>query len=107
MRNGAVPAVPALFAMEVGSVLIRCRRKRLITADRLDRALEEIDALDYEVHHLPYTVPRVVSAAKAYMLQGYDAIYFDLAKQLGIPLASLDNGHRTACKSHAVSHMGF
>lgn len=107
IRNGAVPAVPGLFALEVGSVLIKCRRKRLVTAHGLEVALEQIDLMNYSGYQWAYTVPGVVATAKAFMLQGYDSIYFDLAKRLRIPLASLDRGHRTACKSYGVKLLAF
>jgi predicted nucleic acid-binding protein len=49
------------------------------------------------------TARRVVELAKRYQLQGYDALYFELAKSLALPLATLDNGHRQAAKQHSVS----
>jgi predicted nucleic acid-binding protein len=42
----------------------------------------------------------VVEFARRYHLQGYDALYFDLARTLGLPLATLDHGHRQAAKAH-------
>ena len=107
IRAGAVPAVPGLWAMEVGSVLINVRRQRLINQAQQDAALDAIDLMVYDVHHMPYTVPGLVHTAKTYMLQGYDAVYFDLAKRLGIPLASLDRGHKSACRAHGVKLMEF
>jgi len=107
IRAGAVPAVPALWAMEIGAVLIKAKRKRLITQPRMDAAVKEIDMMSYDEHHMPFTVPGMVRIAKDYMLQGYDAVYFDLAKRLGIPLASLDHGHRTACRAHNVKLLTF
>jgi predicted nucleic acid-binding protein len=73
----------------------------------LDAAVLELDAMNYEVHHMPYTVPGLVQSARTYMLQGYDAVYFDLAKRQGIPLASLDRGHKTACRSLGVNLLKF
>lgn len=107
IRAGAVPAVPALWAMEVGAVLVKCRRSRLLNVAQLDDAVLQLDAMNYEVHHMPYTVPGLVQTARAYMLQGYDTVYFDLAKRLGIPLASLDRGHRSACRAHGVKLLTF
>jgi predicted nucleic acid-binding protein len=59
--------------------------------------------VDIRVHVELVTARRVVELAKRYQLQGYDALYFGLAKSLSIPLATLDNGHRQAAKQHAVS----
>ena len=48
------------------------------------------------------TPRRVVELARRYHLQGYDAAYFDLARTLTIPLATLDHGHLQAAASHKI-----
>ena len=107
MRNGTVAAVPGLFDLEIGSVLIKARRKRLINTTLLDEALADLDAMFFEIHHVRYTTSEVVGIARRFMLTGYDAVYFDLAKRLNIPIASLDRGHKTACKSYGVKLISF
>jgi predicted nucleic acid-binding protein len=107
LADGAVPLVPALYALEVGSVLLKSRRRRLISETKLREALDQIDANFYRTAHMPYTVPGLVDAGARYMLQGYDAVYFDLAKQRGLPLASVDRGHASACKAHGVKLLTF
>jgi predicted nucleic acid-binding protein len=39
----------------------------------------------------------VVDLGLRYHLQGYDVVYFELARRLGAPVATLDGGMRTAC----------
>jgi len=39
---------------------------------------------------------------KRFHLQGYDALYFNLARTLELPLATLDQGHRQAAMAHGV-----
>lgn len=107
LENGAVATVPGLFFAEVGSVLIKARRKRKINNTALAMALADMSAAGFEEVNIPYSVYAVVDAAQRYMLQGYDAVYFDLAKQMGIPIASLDRGHRSACKAHGVELVAF
>lgn len=51
----------------------------------------------------PSTPRRVVDLASRYHLQGYDALYFHLARSLGLPLATLDHGHRQAARAHGVT----
>lgn len=51
LYNGAVAAVPGLFAEEIGSVMIKARRKRLINAAVLDGVLADLDAVFLEIHH--------------------------------------------------------
>ncbi len=103
IQNGAVPAVPFLWIQEVGSSLIKARRARGITLATFNRAVNELDSILYETHSIAYGIADLVRLAKAYNLQGYDAVYFDLAKRLGIPMASVDRGIRSACKNHAVT----
>jgi len=57
----------------------------------------------YDTHSIAYGIGQLVTLAKGYNLQGYDAVYFDLAKRLNIPIASLDKGIKTACKSYGVT----
>ena len=45
----------------------------------------------------------VVDLASRYHLQGYDALYFHLARSMGLPLATLDHGHRQAARTHNVT----
>ncbi len=102
IQHGAVPAVPALWVQEVGAVLIKSRRARRITLDTFNQAVRELDGMVYDTHSIAYGIGHLVTLAKDYNLQGYDTVYFDLAKRLGIPMASVDRGLRTACRNHAV-----
>lgn len=72
------------------------KRKKLL------QALEDLDSFDIRVHLELFTARRVAELARRYHLQGYDALYFDLARSLGLPLATLDHGHRQAAEVHGV-----
>jgi predicted nucleic acid-binding protein len=50
-----------------------------------------------------FTPQRVVGLASRYDLRGYDALYPHLARSLGLPLATLDHGHRQAARAHNVT----
>lgn len=102
IRNGAIPAVPSLWIHEMGARLIKAQRSKLITLAALNKSVSELEAIPYDTHHIAYSVGMLVKAAKGYHLQGYDAVYFDLAKRLGIPIASVDRGIRSACKRFAL-----
>jgi predicted nucleic acid-binding protein len=101
--DGAVLHVPVQWGIEMGHVLLREHRRKILNRARLHQALEDLDSFDIRVHVELVTARRVVELAKRYQLQGYDALYFELAKSLALPLATLDNGHRQAAKQHAVS----
>lgn len=107
LSNGAVAVVPGLWAIEVGAVLIHAKRRRKINAERLALALHDLSKLPTNITHKHYTPMDVVSIAAGYMLQGYDAVYFDTAKRLGVPLATLDRGQKSACGHHGVKLLTF
>ena len=97
-----LPLVPDLWHYGVGSVLIAAKRARRITALRLKKALEVLSKLRPFTINTRQTASEVVEQAAAFYLQGYDAVYFDLAKRLNVPIATSDGGMRTACRAHGV-----
>ena len=58
--------------------------------------------LKLEVPHRSETCAEVVRLAQTYNLQGYDAVYFDLARERGLPIATLDRGIRSASRRFGV-----
>jgi predicted nucleic acid-binding protein len=104
--SGAILHVPMQWGIEVGHVLLREHRRRTLTNARLQQALEDLDSFDIRVHLEPHTPRSIVALANKYHLQGYDALYFDLARALGMPLATLDGGHEAAAKAHGVRIFG-
>lgn len=97
-----LPLVPDLWHYEIGSVLIAAKRARRITARRLDEAVDVLNKLRPFTINTRQTVPEVVEQAATFYLQGYDAVYFELAKRLNVPIATSDGGMRTACRAHGV-----
>lgn len=100
--DGAILHVPVQWGIEMGHVLLRERRRKLLTRARLQQALADLDSFDIRVHLELFTPRRVVELSERYHLQGYDALYFDLARTLALPLATLDQGHEQAAKTHNV-----
>ena len=101
--DGAILHVPVQWGIEMGHVLLREQRRKVLKRGKLQQALEDLDSFDIRVHFELFTPRRVVALARRYHLQGYDALYFDLARTLGLPLATLDHGHRQAAKVHKVT----
>ena len=101
--DGAILHVPVQWGIEMGHVLLREQRRKVLKRGKLQQALEDLDCFDIRVHLELFTPRRVVDLARRYHLQGYDALYFDLARTLGLPLATLDHGHRQAAKVHKVA----
>ena len=100
--EGAVLHVPVQWGVEMGHVLLREHRRGVLKRGKLLEALEDLDSFDVRVHFEPFSARRVVELARRYHLQGYDALYFDLARSLDLPLATLDHGHRQAANAHGV-----
>jgi len=100
--GGAVLHVPVQWGVEMGHVLLREHRRKVLKRAKLREALEDLDSFDIRVHLELFTARRVVELARRYHLQGYDALYFNLARSLGLALATLDHGHRQAAKVHGV-----
>lgn len=97
-----LPLVPDLWHYEVGSVLIAAKRARRISARRLDEAVETLNELRPFTINTRQSVAEVVEQAATFNLQGYDSVYFELARKLNVPIATSDGGMRTACRVHGV-----
>ena len=97
-----LPMVPDLWHYEVGSVLIAAKRRKRISARRLDAAAAVLADLVPFTINTRLTGSDVIQRATKFHLQGYDAVYFDLARNLHVRIASSDSGIRTACRSHGV-----
>ena len=97
-----LPLVPDLWHYEVGSVLLAAKRARRITAQRLNKAVDMLNKLRPFTINTRQTALEVVEQAAAFHLQGYDAVYFELARRLNVPIATSDGGMRTACRVHGV-----
>jgi predicted nucleic acid-binding protein len=100
--DGAILHVPGQWGIEMGHVLLREHRRKTLSRRSMQQALQDLDSFDVRVHLDFFTARRVVELAGRYHLQGYDAVYFDLARTLKVPLATLDHGHRQAAKVHHV-----
>jgi predicted nucleic acid-binding protein len=101
--DGAVLHVPVQWGIEMGHVLLREYRRKALRRTKLRQALEDLESFDIRTHLELYGARQVVELAERYHLQGYDALYFDLARVLKLPLATLDHGHRQAARLHGVT----
>ena len=100
--DGAILHVPVQWGIEMGHVLLREHRRKALSRRKLEQAIEDLDSFDIRLHLDFFTTRRVVELARRYHLQGYDAVYFELARTLEFPIATLDHGHRQAAKVHNV-----
>ena len=97
-----VPAVPDLWHYEIGSVLIAAKRDKKISAAKLRASQLTLRGLQPETLALEIDAAALIEISQRYHLQGYDAVYFELARRLRVPIASIDDGIRTACDVFGV-----
>ena len=84
--------VPALWALEIGNILLGAEKRQRITQARTVAFLGILGDLDIRVDpYLPGRAFRdVLPLARARGLTTYDATYLELAMRLGLPLATKD-----------------
>ena len=96
------PIVPNLWHYEVGSVLVAAKRDKRISATKLATSRTTLKALEFETLALELDAADIIELGMRYHLQGYDVVYFELARRLAVPIATLDGGIRTACAMSRV-----
>jgi predicted nucleic acid-binding protein len=104
-RLQTAPAyVPALWAVEVGNILLGAEKRRRITQARTVEFLGILGELDIRVDpDLPGRAFRdVLPLARERRLTTYDATYLELAMRLGMPLATKDAALAGAAKALRV-----
>lgn len=90
--------VPLHWQIEVGNALLLAMRRRRISPERRNEALEQLTKLQLTVdgHTLERVWTDSLALADAYRLTLYDACYLELAQRRGLPLATLDRDLRAA-----------
>lgn len=105
LLKGAKGVVPAPWHLEIAnSLVVAERRKVLSAADTLIAlsSLEQIVLQAVELHGDPVAMREAFTTARNFGLSAYDAVYLDLARTEGIPLASLDKDLRAAAAKAGV-----
>ena len=92
-----LPVVPNLWHYELGSVLVAAKRDKRMSASRLSAYQATLRELEFETLAIELDAAEIVDLGLRCHAQGYDVVYFELARRLGIPIAALDGGIRTAC----------
>lgn len=99
--------VPAIWQLEVRNALLVALRARRLSSREFEERMSLLDELAIEVdfgadHDV---LARTVDIARRQDLSAYDAAYVELARRLGIPLATFDARLRKACLSLKLSVM--
>jgi len=81
---------PHLLDLEVAQVLRRYVRDKVMTAQRGQEALEDLDGLPLNRYPHDFLIPRVWQLRAN--LTAYDAVYVALSELLDAPLLTCDSG---------------
>jgi predicted nucleic acid-binding protein len=97
--------VPALWRYEVSAVLARAQKTGILTGERVADFLDNLEVLNIVVDFdgVDRILTDVHRLAVSYGLTSYDAAYLELALRGTLPLATLDEELRTACRAAGVS----
>lgn len=94
--------VPPIWQLEVGNALMTAFRRKRISGGDFERCISVLSALPIEVDTTA-GLAGVLSIAQRFGLTSYDAAYLELAQRRGLPLATLDEKLRQACKALKVA----
>lgn len=97
--------VPGLWRLEVANSLQTAVRRGRISAEFRDASLSDLSLLTIRVDPdtSSFSWSDTLHLADTHGLTLYDAAYLELAKRLGLPLASLDSALRTAASACNVA----
>jgi predicted nucleic acid-binding protein len=105
MFTGKRGLVPALWHLVIANGLAMAERRRDLSAADVEDALEQIQvtAASRVDTQMNLVIARdALANARAFQLTAYDAVYLDLARREGLPLATLDKSLRTAAAKAGV-----
>jgi predicted nucleic acid-binding protein len=106
MMSGERALVPSLWMLEMANGLLMAERRGKLTAADVDHGLSRLEAviavgIEVDAPGVP-TIREAFSPARAYKLTAYDAVYLELARREGLPLATLDKGLRAAAAQAGI-----
>jgi predicted nucleic acid-binding protein len=100
LADGASAVVPNIWSLEAANVVAKSEKKKVITEAETKTFFTLLSDLDITVDSLTHqhALHDTLSIAMRFDLSAYDAAYMELALREGIPMATLDDGLRTAFK---------
>jgi predicted nucleic acid-binding protein len=98
--------VPALWHLEIANGLAMAERRGDLSGADVENALDQILAtaaskLDTEANLI--SARDALANARSFQLTAYDAVYLDLARREGLPLATLDKRLRVAAAKAGIA----
>jgi len=99
------PLVPSLWILEVANALAVGGRRGNLTSDQVARSMRLVEQLLGEAIETIASVVsfrQVLATARSFRLTAYDAVYLEIARSEGVPLATLDRALRAAAQQAGV-----
>ena len=90
--------VPSIWPLEVSNALLTAWRRKRIKDGDFERCFSALSALPVETDSSAM-LEQVIDIARRFGLTSYDAAYLELAQRRNVPLATLDEQLRKACKA--------
>jgi len=106
MLGGAQAVVPGLWQLEMANGLAVAERRAALNPADADQALTDIELMlgqAIETNSELVPVRHALTTARTFQLSAYDAVYLDLARREGLPLATLDEPLRAAAVRAGVT----
>lgn len=103
---GARALLPELWQLEVANGLAKAARRKYLTPAELDAAvvtLENFLSTKAQIDSVFLSIRQARHLAQTFQLTAYDAVYLELARREGLPLATLDRGLRAAAVKAGVT----
>jgi predicted nucleic acid-binding protein len=100
---------PVVWPLEVSNVLLTAVKRDRLSSAEANHYYHLISALPVTVEAAPRSLEghsEVFHLGAQYVLSSYDASYLALAMDLGLPLATLDDGLRSAAGTAGVPLFG-
>lgn len=106
LLKGESASVPALWHLEIVNGFAVAERRRILSAADAQLGLTAVEnlarkALQTRAEFVP--LRRALTTARDFGLSAYDGVYLDLARQLNLPLATLDRALISALKRANVA----
>jgi predicted nucleic acid-binding protein len=90
--RGSSAVVPSVWQLEVANGFISAERRGTLIPSETQELLEDLEVLrrSVEINAGSGSIRRLIGSLRQLGLTAYDAVYLDLARDLHLPLATLD-----------------
>jgi predicted nucleic acid-binding protein len=109
MASGQKAVVPGLWALEMANGLLMAERRGKLTAAEVDHGLRQLEVVvagGIEIDTAGVsTIREAFVPAHAHQLAAYHAVYLELARREGLPLATLDRSLSAAAAKAGIRAM--